>query len=321
MNMGTERIYLKTLSVPFLRAYVVTMRPYLMFVSGITGLVGMAFNVHVSMSAFTLRFAASFLSYGFGQALTDCFQIDTDSISSPYRPLTQGMISKIQTFLVSAVGLTFCIAIFAAGNVSNLLLGAAAGVGLATYTLFKRQWWGGPFYNAWIVTDLCSMAFLSGGESFLRLASPSMIRVLVCVLFAYANFVLSGYFKDIEADRATGYNTLPVVFGKKVSAIISDVLAAVAVCFAFLCVSETGLLAGWIVFLPAAGLSLFAQVQLHLVSTDNEAHRAIVPVVHAYILLLSSVVVSQKPEWGGFLCLFYAAFIAVLAARPAANQI
>ena len=300
-----------------------------MFVSGITGLVGMSFNTQISTTAFVLRFAASFLSYGFGQALTDCFQIDTDSLSSPYRPLTRGVISRMQTFLVSTVGLTFCIAIFASGNLTNLLLGAAAGSGLATYTYFKRRWWGGPFYNAWIVSVLCSMAFLSGGESFSKLGSSSIVLVLLCVLFAYANFVLSGYFKDIQADRATGYNTLPVVFGMKVSSRVSDLFAAVAVSLAFLCVSEAtsaghsgaGAIAAWIVFVAAAGVSLFAQVHLHRVTTDNEAHRAIVPVVHAYILLLSSIIISQKPEWGGFLCLFYAAFISVLTIRPATDQI
>ncbi len=331
MNLNThiEIAHARTFSFQFLKAYIITMRPYLMFVSGITGLAGMSFNTHISGTALVLRFAASFLSYGFGQALTDCFQIDTDSISSPYRPLTRGMISRIQTFFVSSVGLTFCVATFASGNLSNLLLGAAAGSGLATYTFFKRRWWGGPFYNAWIVSVLCIMAFLSGEESLSQVGTPSIIWVLFSALFAYANFVLSGYFKDIEADRATGYNTLPVVFGRKVSACVSDLMAAMAIFFAFVSVpcatasdrSIAAELAGWAVFFAGAGVSLFAQVRLHRVSSDNEAHRAIVPVVHVYILLLSSIIVSQKPEWGIFLCLFYAAFVAVLTIRPATNQI
>ncbi len=329
MNTSLEIVHAKTLSLRFLRAYVVTMRPYLMFVSGITGLAGMSFNAQISASDFILRFAASFLSYGFGQALTDCFQVDTDSISSPYRPLTRGMISKMQTFIVSSVGLTFCIAVFAVGNLSNLLLGAAAGSGLATYTFFKRRWWGGPFYNAWIVSVLCSMAFLSGGEQISQLGSRPVVTILLCVLFAYANFVLSGYFKDIEADRATGYNTLPVVFGRTVSAWSSDLLAAGAACFAFICIAGTdstlmptaSRVAPWAVFVVAVGISLLAQYRLHRVTRDDEAHRAIVPVVHAYLLLLSSVILSQKPEWTLFLCVFYGCFVAVLKIRPATSQI
>jgi 4-hydroxybenzoate polyprenyltransferase len=329
MSAYLESAQLKTLSFEFVRAYIITMRPYLMFVSGITGLVGMSFIPDLSTSDFILRFAASFLSYGFGQALTDCFQIDTDSISSPYRPLTRGVISRIQAFVTSAVGLTLCIAIFATGNLSNLLLGAAAGSGLATYTYFKRRWWGGPFYNAWIVAVLCAMAFLSGAQSCSQIVSTPMACVLFSVLLGYANFVLSGYFKDIEADRATGYNTLPVVFGRDVSAWASDVLALGSAVFA--AVAVLGLArtipsaltehAQWVFFLPAVGASLLAQVRLHKVTTDNGAHRAIEPVVHSYILLLSSIVTAQKPEWTGFLVLFYGAFVAVLRFRPAKNQI
>ena len=37
---------------------------------------------------------------------------------------------------------------------------------------------------------------------------------MAATFFGYANFVLAGYFKDIEADRATGYRTFPVVFGR-----------------------------------------------------------------------------------------------------------
>jgi len=329
MSAYPESAALKTFSLEFVRAYVITMRPYLMFVSGITGLAGMSFIPRLSVTDFILRFAASFLSYGFGQALTDCFQIDTDSLSSPYRPLTQGIISRIQAFVVSAVGLAFCVGVFASGNTSNLLLGAVAGSGLATYTWFKRRWWGGPFYNAWIVAVLCSMAFLSGAQPFPQVLSTPMIWVLLCVLFGYANFVLSGYFKDIEADRATGYNTLLVVFRRRISAWASDFLAVAAIAFAAVVLlaaqstppSVMGDVSRWVFFVAAVVVSMIAQVRLHAVTTDNEAHRAIAPVVHSYILLLSAVACIQKPAWTGLFILFYGAFIGVLKIRPAQNQI
>jgi len=329
MSAHPESLVLRTFSLEFVRAYIVTMRPYLLFVSGITGLVGMAFIPYLSVADFILLLAASFLSYGFGQALTDCFQIDTDSLSSPYRPLTQGMISRVQAFAVSAVGLALCIAVFASGNPSNLILGVTAGGGLATYTYFKRQWWAGPFYNAWIVVVLCSMAFLSGVQSFLQLLSTPMIWVLFCVFFGYANFVLSGYFKDIEADRATGYNTLPVVFGRQISAWTSDLLAVASIGFAAVIIvasgsssrSVLGEVSQWVFFLAAVLASIIAQVRLHAVAIDREAHRAIAPVVHSYILLLSAVACARKPEWTGLLILFYTAFIIVLRIRPTKDQI
>jgi 4-hydroxybenzoate polyprenyltransferase len=145
----------------FILAYLTTMRPYLMFVSGITGIAGLS---HAQASSLIQEFVvatAAFLSYGFGQALTDCFQTDTDRISSPYRPLTQGIITRIQVLSVSIPGLILCVSIFGAANPLNYMFGILSGLGLATYTPFKRRWWGGPFYNAWIVTVLCLMAMLT----------------------------------------------------------------------------------------------------------------------------------------------------------------
>ena len=45
MSAHHESVVLRTFSLGFVRAYVVTMRPYLMFVSGITGLAGMVVSV------------------------------------------------------------------------------------------------------------------------------------------------------------------------------------------------------------------------------------------------------------------------------------
>ena len=148
----------------FLRGYIVTMRPYLLFVSGITGIAGVSLSSSHSLTTIAMIACASFFSYGFGQALTDCFQIDTDSISSPYRPLTQGRISKPLVLGVSGLGLAVCVLVFGGLNPWTLLPGVLAGIGLVTYTWFKRRWWGGPFYNAWIVAALCIMAFSCGNS-------------------------------------------------------------------------------------------------------------------------------------------------------------
>src|SRR5512136_2953220 len=101
--MTTARAH-RLLSTDFLAAYLTTMRPYLLFVSGITGIAGMSLVPGVMGPAAIAIFIATFLSYGFGQALTDCFQIDTDSLSAPYRPLTQGFIGRRHVLLVSIVG-------------------------------------------------------------------------------------------------------------------------------------------------------------------------------------------------------------------------
>src|SRR4030067_1807386 len=84
----------------FWKAFWVTMRPYLIFVSGAAGLVGLAFIPRPEPWRLLLAFLPLLLSYGFGQALTDCFQIDTDSLSSHYRPLVRGIVSRRQALTV-----------------------------------------------------------------------------------------------------------------------------------------------------------------------------------------------------------------------------
>jgi 4-hydroxybenzoate polyprenyltransferase len=203
----------RLLSRRFLGAYLVTMRPYLLFVSGITGIAGMSLAPELPGPAAVLIALAAFFSYGFGQALTDCFQIDTDRLSSPYRLLTHGTIGRSQVLGVSVVGLTGCVAVLTWFNPWNLLLGAVAGAGLATYTLFKRKWCGGPWYNAWIVVVLAIMAFLAAG-GHTEGAHGALPWTMGAVFFGYANFVLAGYFKDIAADKQTNYRTMPVVLGR-----------------------------------------------------------------------------------------------------------
>lgn len=317
-------------SFRFLKAYIITMRPYLMFVSGATTIVGMSFAQELEISKAILIFLAGFLSYGFGQAFTDCFQIDTDSISSPYRPLTQGLVNRNYFLIISSIGLLFCISVFAYFNPINIGLGTLAGFGLATYTDFKRKWWAGPFYNAWIVLALFAMSYFAAvGKIKIDIANPIFIVAIISVFFGYANFVLTGYFKDISADKATNYNTLPVKYGRKIASIVSDVfsgfvtisLFVLIVILALDTVPFTNLIIASVFIYVGMGMSMATQICLHTVTSDKEAFRAIAPCVHSYILTLSGLAIVNKLEWSVGLILFYLSYLLTLKLRPAKDQI
>lgn len=316
-------------SVQFTRAMLITMRPYLLFLSGITGLAGVAAAGHLPPAVIVPVFIASFLSYGFGQALTDCFQTDTDAISAPYRPLVQGLISRRAVLITSLLGLTLCSVLFAAGNLINLALGAVAVGGLATYTWFKRRWWGGPWYNAWIVSVLFLMGYHAGIENG-SVALPGTIIPLMIIAFAgYANFVIAGYFKDIEADRQTGYKTFPVVYGRRPAAIVSDLFAAAAVIglLLHLWIVQRTWASVWeatpAILLSVWGLAwtLRAQILLHRNTDDRTAHGPIRLVVESYIIFLSAAIAAMHPLWTVPLLLFYGAFQLVLHYRTEVSQI
>jgi 4-hydroxybenzoate polyprenyltransferase len=313
----------------YTRAMIITMRPYLLFLSGITGLAGIAAAGSVPLATIIPVFLASFLSYGFGQALTDCFQTDTDAISAPYRPLVRGIISRKAVLVSGLLGLILCSVIFAAGNVLNLACGMLAVGGLATYTWFKRRWWGGPWYNAWIVCVLFLMGYLAGTGAA-KLVLPGGLAPLLLIVFSgYANFVIAGYFKDIEADRQTGYNTFPVVFGRKAASIVSDLFAAGAV--AGLLIHLIHATPAWPTLWEAAPCIVFSvwgvsvavrgQVLLHGNTDDHTAHVPIRLVVESYILILSAAITAIHPWWSAPLLAFYAAFQLVLRYRTEVSQI
>ncbi|MFI5263857.1 MAG: UbiA family prenyltransferase [Candidatus Kapaibacterium sp.] len=316
------------MSLDFTKAYVITMRPYLLFVSGITGITGLAFAPGISPWITLLIAIAGFLAYGFGQALTDCTQTDTDSISSPYRPLVQGRIKKNHVVIVSLLGLAMIGAVYLWREPRTIFLTLAGTMGLASYTWFKRRWWGGPFWNSWIVVVLALVSYFaaSGTTEFVSLPKGFIVSLLA-IFFGYANFVLSGYYKDIEADRATGYHTVPVRFGYKVSNIISDAFAALA-CSSTLIVLLIGnnkdflsALPSLLVFLIAFRMTLLAQLRLHRVRHDEEAHKAIAPVVNTYILQLTAIALSIKPSWWWILALYYIAYELTMKLRPLKAQI
>ncbi len=319
----------RTFTTGFAKDYIITMRPYLLFVSGVTGICGMSFISELSVSKAILIFLASFLSYGFGQALTDCFQTDTDSISSPYRPLTQGRISKIQVLSVSIIGLVLCISVFTFYNSNNLLFGILSGMGLATYTYFKRKFWAGPFYNAWIVGVLFIMAYLCGSDLTSLIRNHKLVYGLSAVFWGYANFVLVGYFKDVEADRATGYETFPVVFGRRMASIISNIFGALTVFATLLVYTFSNSLDRLIGVRPletiilAIGILIMflCQVLVHFIKKDDESRNAVSLSVHAYILLLSSIIVLNKNEWIIPMIIFYILFNLTMILRPEKNQI
>jgi 4-hydroxybenzoate polyprenyltransferase len=317
-----------TPTIQFARGYIVTMRPYLLFVSGITGLAGMAFGVTGFGGRDLAALMACFLSYGFGQALTDCFQTDTDAISSPYRPLTRGAIPRNLTFAVSLAGLLACVSTLGILNPWNLLFGAAAGAGLASYTWFKRRWWGGPWYNAWIVLVLFAMGALAGGWDAAGI-DGMFAWAAAGTFFGYANFVLAGYFKDTGADRATGYQTFPVRFGRAKATIASDVLAGglaasiagVAGASGFDTLTTAPSLTG-VLFLLGSAFSLVAgQWLLHGNLTDGTAHRSVVLVVNAFVTFLAGTAALRQPGWSVPLIAFYGAFLIVLWLRPERTQV
>lgn len=321
-------------SYRFWQYYWVTMRPYLLFISGIAGLAGMALITSPDLYRVGIAFIPFFFSYGLGQSLTDVFQVDTDSISSSYRPMVKGKIRKKDVFIISLAGLTFGVVILAVLNPVILIFGLIAVAGLSSYTFFKRRWWGGPPWNSWIAALLPLMGRLvdSNFNMIDNFVPPSgdgliLIYTMAALFFAYANFVVMGYFKDISADRKTGYRTVQVVFGWKAGLVYSDIVSLLAAFFTFLAISPVIGIAGLKIF-PA--LTIFsiaiiinahAQICIHKIRTEKETYKPIINVVRTLLLYSSAIIAAHQFWWLIFIAVYYFLFEIAVRTRPEKTQV
>ncbi|MFZ4545500.1 MAG: UbiA family prenyltransferase [Saprospiraceae bacterium] len=324
MKVHTTKSVYPVYSFLFWKAYFVHMRPYLLFVSGIAGATGLAIAdpVHDPSWRLWMMFVPFFLGYGFGQALTDCFQTDTDKISSPYRPLSQGIVSINSILYTSIAGLLLSAFLLFWLHWYSFLLSLAAVFGLATYSYVKKNYWfGGPLHNAWIIALLPVMGFFAASESNVTVFPDQYYSIVAITFFSYANFVLIGYLKDIDADAATGYRTFPVVFGWDRTVQLGDLIALVTLFFFWNLDHKNSM--ELMIGLAASIVVLAGQIYAHLSKNKNETEATIpiVSTVRGFVLLHSSLILRFQPEWLMGVVAFYLLFEMFLFARPARNQI
>jgi 4-hydroxybenzoate polyprenyltransferase len=310
----------------FWRAYWITLRPYLFFVSGAGGLLGLALGEAISPALLAAAFLAFSVSYGLGQALTDVFQTDTDALSSPYRPLVRGEVSKRSVLVVSLLGLAGCTALFALLSPFTLVLGGGGVLGLLAYTEAKRRFWAGPFWNSWIVGLLPAMGLLCASRSAsAALVRPGLTWAVSTTLLGYAVFVLLGYFKDVEADRATGYVTLPVRFGRRASVLVSAVVSVLSVFCSLLLLRAVGAhVAGSLgapLWLAGAALLLAAHLRMLPTTRDEDAHPAIAMAVRGFVLMRLGEVALLRADLAPAALVVYGLFELALLHRPCREQI
>ncbi|HTO49734.1 MAG TPA: UbiA family prenyltransferase [Burkholderiales bacterium] len=314
----------------FWRAYGVTLRPYLLFVSGVSGLLGLALGDTLHGLPLAVAAVPFFISYGLGQAITDTFQTDTDALSSPFRPLVRGEIARGPVLALSLGGLLLIALLYAFLNPWTLMPAALAVAGVVLYTPFKRHWWGGPPWNSWIVATLPLLGvLLGGGTPAEALARPETWLAMGSVYFSYAVFVLLGYFKDVEADRATGYDTIVVHFGRRLTLRVSALHAVLALVCSVALVrigldatppGWAGLVGGGLWLGGAVALAV-AHVRIAGTIRDAEAHPAVALVVVGYVALHLGEATLLRPGFGIAAALVFPLCLLMLARRPEKTQV
>lgn len=314
--------YYSPASISFWKAYVIHMRPYLWFISGFAGLSGAFVTLEILDFRFYLSLIPFFLSYGFGQALTDCFQIDTDKISSPYRPLSRGIIRKKDVFRVSLIGLIICGSILFYLNLYNAIFATLSIIGLAAYSYVKKNFWiFGPPLNSFVVSLLPLMGYLCFLQDEEEINISEILPISIVMFLAYNIFVLMGYLKDISADRTAGYKTFTVVWGWDKTVLISDVLYLASFYLVYANQWLDGL--NWIFYLMAMAGALAGQVKAHVqkVKTEEYAFFPIIQSVRSFLFICYTIVSHFSSQMFLPIIMAHLLFEVIIYYRPERSQI
>ncbi|WP_331232434.1 geranylgeranylglycerol-phosphate geranylgeranyltransferase [Natronorarus salvus] len=210
------------------RGVVELTRPVNAVVAGIltfTGaFVAQGSNVINSAEAVVIATIITVLATAAGNAINDYFDIETDQVNNPDRPLPRGLVTPNTAFVfsivlfVSAGALALTLPIIATAiAVLNIIL-------LAAYTeIFK----GIPGVGNAVVAYLGGSTFLFGGAAVGDIAAPGVLFVLAA-LATFSREVIKDV-EDIEGDQKERITTLPLVIGEKHSLVISVVFLCLTV--------------------------------------------------------------------------------------------
>jgi geranylgeranylglycerol-phosphate geranylgeranyltransferase len=176
--------------------------------------------------------------------LNDVFDIETDRINAPSRPLPSGLVKKHEALVFSlALALTGCglaamtgYAAFVAA-LTMLLLGLSYNWKLKKYGLAGNL----------IVGFSVGMCFVFGGIAVGNPFEPVVLFLAVMTMFIDLGEEIAADALDVEGDRKTGSRSLAVIFGpEKAMRISSGVFTLV------IAGSVVPFIAGWFgwVYLP-----------------------------------------------------------------------
>lgn len=206
----------------YVMAHVETWRPYTSLYVGLVGLGGAALSPGAhAPSRMVAAWAIPTLGWLAGLYGGDYFDRRLDAIAKPHRPIPSGRLRP-------GVALGCMIGLVAAGAIWTLiiawpavfLVALALGVGLSYNNFFKARGLSGNLVRGLMT----SIAFLFGAA----MAGHGLTGALAATSLVFwlqdgaSNLV--GTLRDVDGDRAGGYNTFPVVHGIRASVRVIAVL-------------------------------------------------------------------------------------------------
>lgn len=206
----------------FTRAYIVSMRPYYSFITGIAGWIGVAFYqfrepAQASAWRNALILCLLFLSWGVNQIINDWLGLPEDRLNAPHRPMVTGELPVRPAVLLSGGLLAIVIGVSWWLNPWSVIP-VVIGVLLNVLYEYAKAWSlaGNAVFGLSIA--MCSAyGFLAAGPLPTPVFTTSRISVFLLVAILNGLMTYYTYFKDYAGDRAAGKFTFVVRYGLQVA--------------------------------------------------------------------------------------------------------
>ena len=193
-------------------AYVKSMRPYLFFLSGMAGWLGVLFSgATSSVGRTTVVLSVVFIGWGVNQVINDLLGLKEDKINAPHRPLITGelpikqavifsifffVLGGLITFLLNPKALVLFILVF----VLNIVYEYSKGVPILGNVIFGVLLAPCVYYGAMCVNNKGLEILFDGRLTFIAIA----------VVLINSTVAFFTYFKDFAGDKTAGKKTIVV---------------------------------------------------------------------------------------------------------------
>ena len=196
-------------------AYLKSMRPYLFFVSGMAGCLGLVFSGRpVSFGRAAAVLSVVFLGWGVNQVINDLLGLPEDKINAPHRPLVTGALPRRPAILLSMF-------LFILGGIVTFYLNPSALVlylfvfilNIAYEFSKKIPWLGNIVFSLLLAPCLYYGAMCVNKEGLGIFADKKLFLLATAIIMINIMAAFFTYYKDYRGDKAAGKKTVIVQLG------------------------------------------------------------------------------------------------------------
>jgi len=200
----------------FWKQYVLSCSPFIAFVTGTTALAALSLYSGGSLSGLAVPFFVFFLLFAAAYGLYSALTIDARNWPSA---LDEGHVITVSSIIIFLGSIS--LAYWNLWNVPFLMV-LIAGTLVSAFT--SSYWWGTLFFKPATLAVIPIMAALTvdqGTVANIDIDSGSLTYLVLSVFFSGAVYVLLNSISQVAIDEKRGDKSLPLLFGSKVSLLVS----------------------------------------------------------------------------------------------------